>query len=191
MRIKKYNPDKFLCVPEKKYFLRRAGLPEKAELYKSDSKLLNKLNFVYTQGLQIIKPELFHLTEKTSRLPAALIPEKFSLAVSFSIFISTLGPAFDEYLNNLLDNGNILNAFLLDAWGSEAVETLNRKFDKQLRQQKGQGTQRFSPGYLGIDIRMNRFVIEELFQIKEIKVLESGILLPRKSTICLIGWYDE
>ncbi len=190
--VEKYKPDRFLCIPEKKYFLRRAGFPNLAAFYKrADSKLQNNILYVYNQGLQIISPALFHLTEKTVRLPAALIPEKFSRADYFSIFVSTLGSAFDEFINHLLESGNILNAFLLDAWGSEALETLNRRFDEQLRRQRGPGTKRFSPGYLNIDIRLNRWLIEELLQIQEIKVLESGLLVPRKSTVCLIGWFNE
>ena len=38
---------------------------------------------------------------------------------------------------------------------------------------------------------MNRFIIKELLNIEEIEVLESGVMLPRKTTTCLIGWYHE
>ncbi len=85
---------------------------------------------------------------------------------------------------------DVFESYILDAWGSEAVEELNESFDKKLREQYGKGTMRFSPGYGDVDVRMNKYFVKKLLGIDEIDVLESGILVPRKSTVCMIGWLE-
>jgi len=52
------------------------------------------------------------------------------------------------------------------------------------------GTMRFSPGYGNVDVRWNKYIVE-LLNVEGIEVLSSGIMLPRKTTTCMIGWYDE
>jgi len=79
---------------------------------------------------------------------------------------------------------------LLDAWASEALEALNESFDKELRQKFGEGTMRFSPGYGDVDIRMNQYIVKELIRVENVRVLSSGEMVPRKTTTCMIGWYQ-
>ena len=85
----------------------------------------------------------------------------------------------------------MLISTLLDAWASEAIEALNSTFDEKLRKQFGQGTRRFSPGYDDIDIRKNYDIVKNLLKTDIVTVNQNtGIITPRKSTICMIGWYS-
>lgn len=46
---------------------------------------------------------------------------------------------------------------------------------------------RFSPGYGDLDILVNREYIRLLGIEDEITVLDSGIMIPRKTTTCIAG----
>lgn len=189
MLKKIYHPDKLQCLPEKRNFLVRAGIH--GSINTLDPEILNKINQIYLLGCQVIDPVVYHLTATAENFPSELIPESFLGIKSMTVFTSTLGFTLDRVITELAESNRILEAFLLDAWGSEALEALNRHFDEMMRSQNNSGTRRFSPGYGRVDIRMNRFIIEDLLDIKEIEVLESGVMLPRKTTTCLIGWYHE
>jgi len=184
-----YYPEKVHCLPEKRHFLSRAGLPSSKQL--PDTDFQRRANEVYLLAIKVIKPVVFHLTAPVDFFPAELLPESFLNIKDMTVFASTLGPSLDDLINELCQKNQSFQALMLDAWGSESVEALNRHFDEWLRKKYGSGTRRFSPGYGRVDIRMNRFIINELLNIEEIRVLESGVMLPRKTTTCLIGWYDE
>jgi hypothetical protein len=184
-----YFPEKVHCLPEKRNFLSRAGLPSAQQPAEVD--FLKKANQVYLLALEVIKPAVFHLTAPVDYFPPELLPESFLNLKALTVFASTLGHSLDDLINELNQKNQSFEAWLVDAWGSESVEALNRHFDRWLRKKHGAGTRRFSPGYGRVDVRMNRFIIKELLNIEEIEVLESGVMLPRKTTTCLIGWYHE
>jgi cobalamin-dependent methionine synthase I len=116
------------------------------------------------------------------------MPESFSQAKKISVFLSTLGPDIVKLVDEYTKAGKVFDAFLLDSWASESLEALNDSFDRKLREEFGEGTRRFSPGYGKVDVRMNRYIVEELLEVDSVKVLESGFLVPRKTTTCMIGW---
>lgn len=191
MVAKKFYPEKAWCLPDKKNYWARAGLPSSPATI--DPKLIIKANAIYLSALEHIQPVVYYLTVRTAQLPSEIIPATFGQVKSITVFVSTLGHKFDSQVNDLTRLGQTLEMFLLDAWGSESLEALNRRFDYHLREKHGAGTRRFSPGYGSVDIRMNSFIIKELLGIpeQEIQVLESGAMLPRKTTTCLIGWQHE
>ncbi len=184
-----YYPEKIHCLPEKRNFLFRAGFPSSKQPAEVD--FIKKANEVYLLALGTIKPVVFHLTAPVDYFPPELLPESFLNIKAMTVFASTLGHSLDALINELNEKNLSFEVLMLDAWGSESVEVLNRHFDQWLRKQHGAGTRRFSPGYGRVDIRMNRLIIKELLNLKEIEVLESGVMLPRKTTTCLIGWYHE
>ena len=171
-------------MPPKKRYLLRAGFKGKISL---NAELRTTVNAVYKTGLSLACPRVLFGEPEYKDIPAEIIPQKFGDIKKMLIFISTLGDGIDEKINEYLASEKILHATLLDAWASESLEWLNECFDKRLREQHENMTMRFSPGYGDIDIRIN-FKLLELLNIQEIKANpHTGILTPRKSTICMIG----
>ena len=191
MVVEKLCPEKSWCLPEKKHFWARAGLPP--ALASADHELISQANALYLLALEHIQPLIYYLTAQAHLFPVSLIPDSFGQIESLTVFVSTLGHKIDQLMNDFSRNNQTLELILLDAWSSESLEALNRYFDHHLRQKHGFGTRRFSPGYGSVDMRMNLFIVKELLQVpeSEIKVLESGVMLPRKTTTCLIGWHHE
>ncbi|KUK02964.1 MAG: Vitamin B12 dependent methionine synthase, activation domain protein [Thermotoga sp. 50_1627] len=185
--VELYVPKIEEYMPDKAVFLARTRARYKNIVGEID--LLVRFNELFLQGLRISRPIVHHRVCPIEELPGALIPDSFSGAKQVSLFLSTLGKNIDELINSLLEEDKTHDAAVLDAWASEALETLNEAFDRKLRQRFGDGTMRFSPGYGNVDVRWNRYIVE-LLKVEDVEVLSSGIMLPRKTTTCMIGWYD-
>ncbi|AEH50621.1 methionine synthase [Pseudothermotoga thermarum] len=182
----RYFPEKFEYMPDKKIFLARAGTRYSKI---DDPAFLQKINELFLLALTEVKPVVYHETVPIEVLPEQAIPIVFKGVKRVTVFASTLGKDFDELVEDY-SKKDVFSAFILDSWGSEAVEKLNESFDKLLRSRFKEGTMRFSPGYGNVDVRMNKYFVKDLLKVEEIEVLESGILIPRKSTVCMIGWYE-
>ncbi|ABR30594.1 methionine synthase [Thermosipho melanesiensis] len=176
-----YIPEKHEYMPSKKIFLARAGMRYKG----MENDLNEEINEIYLEGLRLSKPIVWFDTIKD--IPN-FVPKSFKGIKKITIFVSTLGKDIDEKIEEYMENGEIFKGAILDAWASEALEKLNDSFDKKLREKMGKGTMRFSPGYGDVDIRKNKDIINFL-KIKEIKVLQSGVMIPRKTTTCMVGWW--
>lgn len=179
-------------MPSKRAYLARAGF--KGTQPALDDKLRDVVNRIYMTGLDLAHGMVYYTTltvdESGGCIPTDVIPGSFRGVQKITLFATTLGPMLDAQIAELAGAGHILQATLLDAWGSEAVESLNRFFDTELRCQYGKGTRRFSPGYGDVDIRVNSSILQML-QCDGIHANpDTGILTPRKSTICMIGWFD-
>jgi hypothetical protein len=181
-----YIPEKVNCLPEKKIFLARAGA-RYSNLVKEKG-FMDKANALYLEAFRCIEPMIFYTTTDVEGLPDTLLPNVFHGVTKVTLFLSTMGDSMDELISSYLNKGKTFEAFLLDAWASESLETLNDHFDEQLRQHFGNGTMRFSPGYGDVDIRMNKYVVKELLKVDKITVLDSGEMVPSKTTTCMIGW---
>ncbi|PNR93646.1 methionine synthase [Petrotoga sp. 9PWA.NaAc.5.4] len=181
-----YLPETYEIMPQKRYYLFRAGF--KGTQLSINERVKEEINMVYEIGLKLSKPKLIYDTFRIDQMEKDLIPKSFKGVKSITFFVSSLGEEIDKYISN----SNLLTSMLMDAWGSEAIEALNDSFDKKLRARYGKGTLRFSPGYSDIDIRKNWDIINSLLKTDIVTVNKTtGIMLPRKSTVCMIGWYDE
>ncbi len=187
----KLKPDRDWCLPDKKNFWARAGL----SLHRQNlsAELIIKANRLYLLAIDYIDPVIHSVTAPVDFFPKSLIPDSFENIKNLTVFASSLGKKLDGLIEEFSEKNQALEVLFLDAWGSESLETLNRKYDHYLRQQNGPGTRRFSPGYGSVSLLMNSFIIRELLHIpeQEIEVLGSGVMLPRKTTTCLIGWFYE
>ncbi len=189
MKSEVFIPEKSDIMPSKKLFLYRAGF--KGRQIEMDDVMKENINSIYLHGLRIARPKLFYKTFRIDEVPEQVIPGIFEGTKRITIFVSTLGYEIDGEIERLFEEGKVLKANLLDAWGSEAVEALNERFDAKLRARNGKGTMRFSPGYGDVDIRVNFDILELLGVVEVVSDRKTGILRPRKSTTCLIGWYDR
>lgn len=186
--VELYVPKIEEYMPDKAIFLARLRTRYKSIV--DETEMLVRFNEIFLQGLKVSKPVVHHRVRPVEELPTALIPHSFNGVKRVSLFLSTLGKDIDELINSLLEEGKTHDATVLDAWASEALEALNESFDRRLRERFSGGTMRFSPGYGNVDVRWNKYIVE-LLNVEDVRVLSSGIMVPRKTTTCMIGWYDE
>jgi hypothetical protein len=108
------------------------------------------------------------------------------------LMAATLGPDVETLLMRA-EVTDMARAVVLDSVASAAIENVCDNLEADLRREyEGQGlylTDRFSPGYGDLPIRLQAPVCEVLDTRRRIglSVSESGILLPRKSVTALMG----
>jgi len=180
-----FVPDKTDYMPEKKLFLARAGIRYTEAI--NDENIMKDVNEIYLLGLECAKPKLFWRTFQRVELPDYSIPSQFAKYNRFLIFTSTLGKEIDQKIEEL-SKFSVYLSFLLDSWASESLEKLNDTFEEKFKKENGKAlSMRFSPGYGDLDIRTNKKYVELLNLDSEITVLDSGIMIPRKTTTCIAG----
>lgn len=181
-----FVPNKNMITPSKMLYELRAGYKGSQREISPVMRIL--LNEIYLKGMEVAAPKVFYRTFDKPFLNRIKLPDSFQNLKEISVFISTLGVFLDESIELYLEKKLILKATLLDSWGSEALEALNERFDGFLREGR-EGTRRFSPGYSDVGILENCNLLE-LLEVSEVSCnLSTGILNPRKSTVCFIGWY--
>jgi len=178
-----YKPEKIDYMPSKKIYLARAGAIYSKILYNST---LNEIaNKIYLLALNGANPVVYWEMFNKEQLSEFDIPAKYRNHEKFLIFLSTLGTEMDKEIERLPTNSTS-EAALLDAWGSEAVEKLNDSFEKYFKNvHKVRLTMRFSPGYEDLEITRNKSYVGLLGIEDKITVLDSGLMIPRKSTSCI------
>jgi len=180
-----FIPEKYQYMPSKRIFLARAGVIYAKVI--DDEKLLEIANRIYLKGLEVARPFVYWNIFKKDQLPENAIPGKFKQYDTFLLFISTLGETLDEEIEKL-SQISTLEAMLLDAWGSEAIEKLNDAFEQVFKNQNNcELTMRFSPGYGDLHITVNKIYAELLGVADKITVLDTGLMIPRKTTTCIAG----
>lgn len=181
--MKKFIPEKIHYMPSKKIFLARAGA--RYSITVSDENFMDIVNKIYLTGLECVEPVVYWNIFDKSNIPQEAIPGKYNEFEKFVIFVSTLGHKLDECIDNI-SKDSTLHSMLLDAWGSEALETLNDNFQNILSENYSIKTQsRFSPGYGDLHISVNKLYIQLLGIGDKITVLDTGIMIPRKTTSCI------
>lgn len=181
-----YIPQKTDLMPLKKHYLNRARITGQLE---TDDPLRRIVDAIYKEGLTLVNPAIYFETLDITAVPVTFIPGKFAGAKRITLFASTLGFALDDRIQDYMSRNMVLDSQLLDAWSSESLEALNDAFDTVLRNENGEGTIRFSPGYGDIAVNINRSFLEFLNVPCINAHSETGILSPVKSTTCMIGWY--
>jgi len=180
-----FVPDKTDYMPEKKLFLARAGIRYTEAI--NDENIMKDVNEIYLLGLECARPKLFWRTFQRVELPDYSIPSQFVKYNRFLIFVSTLWKEIDQKIEEL-SNFSVYLSFLLDSWASESLEKLNDTFEEKFKKENGEAlSMRFSPGYGDLDVRTNKKYVELLNLDSEITVLDSGIMIPRKTTTCIAG----
>jgi len=110
------------------------------------------------------------------------------------VFMVTIGADLEEKVKQLMDDGNMTEAVILDAIGSEtadaAADKLHHDVLKNLAQTAGCTiTPRFSPGYGDWPVTVQREILQVCggSQIG-ISVNDSFLMQPRKSVSAVLGW---
>lgn len=177
-------------MPSMRFFLSRAG--QFSPLGKMTQELRNAAHRIYREGVALSQSSVIAAMIRAEELPKYLIPGPLKQASRISLFCATLGERLDEAVDSLFQKDKPLDGALLDAWGSEAVEQLAQNVDLRLRARYGVGSMRFSPGYGDFSVLYNGELLQLFANLCSIVPLfasaETGILTPRKSVLCMIGW---
>lgn len=172
-------------MPSKKLFLARAGA-RYAEILR-DPSLNEAANKIYLQGLDVAKPVVYWRLFNVEEIPPEMIPLRIAGYKRYLIMASTLGIDIDKAIEEY-SRESTLKAFLLDSWASEALERLNNTFQKWFEKEHGVRTSfRFSPGYGDLPVTVNQKFVEMLSVENVIEVLSTGVMIPRKTTTCIMG----
>ncbi|MCX7820535.1 MAG: hypothetical protein N2258_02545 [Brevinematales bacterium] len=164
---------------------------------KIQQELINSKDFIKPKGIVdeviiSIKEDkiLFEDFEINSKKLSELL-KKSKIA---TILAATIGEELTLEVEKRLKNENYTEAVILDAIGSEAVETFTNHIQSILEREKKlsgyKATMRYSPGYGDLSIDFNSYILERL-DAKKINLTlypESKILHPEKSITAIIGW---
>jgi hypothetical protein len=110
----------------------------------------------------------------------------------FAVFVATAGQAFDDYLHQLKEKGDIMHEFLADSLGSEIAEATVRYVAERIEEvavlDNSKITKSYSPGYCGWHVREQK----SLFSILPdepcgIKLNDSSLMHPVKSVSGIVG----
>ncbi|MDA3813525.1 MAG: methionine synthase [Candidatus Cloacimonetes bacterium] len=184
-------PPRSKIIPSRRRFLFRAGMKDDPDIPKEIEK---RLRLAAETGTKLADPLIFceEVPVTINGVARQFLPRRLQGSNLVRMFVSSLGKAIDEEIADLSNQNKVLDATLLDAWASESLEAVNTWFDRVLRGKYGTATIRFSPGYGDMDITRNFEILQRWLPNDKIFAdQKTGILRPRKSTICLIGWKIE
>ena len=109
-----------------------------------------------------------------------------------AIFVLTIGNRLEEMVGHLAEEGLVLQAAVLDAIGTEAVEKLADFVQGSIAEMaSAQGlciSRRFSPGYCDWNIGQQRMVFRAMEDDHAgVRLTEKCLMLPQKSVSAVIG----
>lgn len=108
------------------------------------------------------------------------------------IFSSTLGIGIDRCISRY-SRISPARAFCIQSIGAERIESLCNFFCNSLKDEYGNITSRFSPGYGDLDINVQKDILSLLNSAKNIGLTlnDSMIMSPSKSVTALVGIIRE
>lgn len=189
---------------ERKDIIRRLGgskrqrlsRPLRTKLQNSIPKLRKIIKprlFYHKKGIKLIEKGYVSLNEgpvfKSPKLARTLRDSEEVIC-----FITTLGGEIDSEINAIMRHGRLSEAYVLDALGSVAVESVAEKFHQYMetrcREEDKAVTLRFSPGYCDWPI-IEQKKLFGLFDSDStgVQLQDSCLMMPRKSISAVFGLY--
>lgn len=111
---------------------------------------------------------------------------------AYALFICTGGTAFEDYLQRLKDEGDLVRVFMADALGSVIAEhcadVMETCLQESIDKLQWHHTNRFSPGYCGWHVSQQQLLFP-LFrgQTCGVRLTDSSLMVPIKSVSGIIG----
>lgn len=108
------------------------------------------------------------------------------------VFLVTIGGGLDDEMSRLMEKGNILEATILDAIGTEAVVQTSYRLQevvKEMARASGyQATVRYSPGYCDWDVSQQQVLFQAIDSVAlGVSLTESSLMIPIKSISGILG----
>ena len=143
--------------------------------------------------VQEYKKDVVTLAKTNFILRGADIATHIKGCYQVSLMVCTIGGALHDVVEELLKNGEVAKATILDAVGSEAVEALADTVTNIIKQnakaERATITSRFSPGYGDWDIHEQKQLLTVLEAKKiGITITKQCLMVPEKSITACIGW---
>ena len=146
----------------------------------------------YFHGIDFAPDRSTLCVENVTFSVGRIIGNQIKKADSIAVFACTIGSGISDLSKRFMENGNVIQGYILDTIGSVAVEKAMDVIQQKLAEaesRKGRKiTNRFSPGYCEWDIGAQ----QELFSFLPgnfcgIELTESALMLPIKSVSGIIG----
>jgi len=120
----------------------------------------------------------------------------FKDAAKVALCICTIGPELEKEVAKLMAKNELLRGLILDALGSEAVESIAQQMDdilvKKARFMNLWPSKRYSPGYKSWGLEGQKFIFQKLPAEKiGVSLTESIMMVPRKSISFRINFYAD
>ncbi|HZX11549.1 MAG TPA: vitamin B12 dependent-methionine synthase activation domain-containing protein [Acidobacteriota bacterium] len=120
----------------------------------------------------------------------------FKGAEKIAFCICTIGPELEKRSAQLMDKGEILKGYILDAFGSEAAEETARQSDRIIAQKARDmnlwPSKRFSPGYGVWELKEQKYLFDVLPSDKiGVHLTDTYMMIPRKSVSYRINFYKN
>ncbi|MEJ5284661.1 MAG: hypothetical protein ACP5Q5_08945 [Brevinematia bacterium] len=139
----------------------------------------NQDNKVFLEDIEIVSKKLSDVLKNSNKI---------------TIIAATIGEEITKEVEKRLKEENYTAAVILDAIGSEAIESFVDYIQNILEREKKlsgyKPTMRYSPGYGDLSLDFNAYILDKL-STKEIGLTihpETKILKPEKSITAIIGW---
>ena len=149
----------------------------------SHSSVIRKVVDVESPWVFIEGPVVF-----TSNIIAGILSNCHEVA----IFVTTIGAQLEEKVSQLIEEGEILKAVVLDAVGSAAAEKVAYGLEGSVRERAAAGgaeiSRRYSPGYCDWDIKQQKLLFSALDGASAgVELSEDYLMMPQKSISGIIG----
>jgi len=120
----------------------------------------------------------------------------FEGAVKVALCVCTIGPELERSSAELISNNEMLQGFVMDAYGSEAAEEVAWQADAAIvetaRKLNLWPSKRFSPGYGQWELEEQRYIFAMLPASDiGVELTETCMMIPRKSVSFRINLYAE
>ena len=122
----------------------------------------------------------------------SIIAKQLRKSATLALFLATIGPRLEEWSKELMAEGDMLRAYIVDAIASETVEQvagwLENEIAKHAQERAWKITNRYSPGYCGwpVDEQHKLFsLLPEGFC--GISLTPSALMIPIKSVSGVVG----
>lgn len=113
-------------------------------------------------------------------------------ATSVAVFLCTAGPVFTKTVNTLNRNGDIMEAFLLDAIGSltveKAMDIIQENLTDEMKKEEMSVSNRYSPGYCNWELNDQKKIFSLIGSNKVgVSLTDTCLMIPEKSVSGIIG----
>ncbi|MFP3909195.1 MAG: hypothetical protein ACLFVI_05330 [Archaeoglobaceae archaeon] len=141
---------------------------------------------------EVVKIEPESIVLKKERIEGSLLPALFEECKFLMVAVCTIGPQLEEKVEQLINEGNLLNAMLIDEVGNASINELedeclrvaNEKADEEGLKASGC----VCPGKEGFTLDEQAKILK-MVNAQEIgvRLTDSRMMYPRKSTSLVIG----
>ncbi|WP_297132925.1 vitamin B12 dependent-methionine synthase activation domain-containing protein [Terrisporobacter sp.] len=146
----------------------------------------------FIEKQDINNKKIVYLKDSNIKFESEDIYRLFDKCDECILISSTLGLEIEKEIRKLTYT-NLSKGLIIDACATTAIEEvcdiLQENIERELLKENKHITMRYSPGYGDLSIEKNVDIINILNSQKEIglTVTDSGIMIPRKSVVALIG----